>query len=117
MSNYPAGVSQGDIDALCMPTNSLPNREECFLCKSMIQQQEDFGWWFIEDVSGWVPTHKADSTDAFQTEQGWCCSTDCWNENCALNEEPHASDCSVWVKEPCSCVTGKGRLFLIGGAA
>lgn len=22
-------------------------------------------------------------------------------------EEPHASDCSYWVKEPCDCITGK----------
>lgn len=87
MSNYPAGVTTRDIDNLCLPNNHLPRREECFLCKRMIQQGEDFDRWFVEDESGWVPTHYSDFTDAYLTEQGWCCGTSCWNENVALNED------------------------------
>jgi hypothetical protein len=67
--------------------DSYPNREECFLCRRMIQQCPDFERWFIEDESGWVPTHYSDFTDAFQTEQGWVCGSSCWNENVALNED------------------------------
>lgn len=101
MNPYPAGTTPRDIDNLCITDDSYPNREECFLCKCMIQQCPDTRWWFVEDPSGWVPTHRSDFTDAFQTQEGWVCSTDCWNENCAVNEEEAPAP----------------RLFLVGGAA
>jgi hypothetical protein len=85
--NLPNSVTPRDIDNIFQADDSTPNREECFLCKRMIQQSPDFGLWFIEDGSGWVPTHYSDFTDAVLTEQGWLCSVACWNENVALNED------------------------------
>lgn len=68
-------------DSRYVDDNSNPNREECFLCRRMIQQSADFDRWFIEDESGWVPTHYSDFTDAFETEAGWVCSMDCLLDN------------------------------------
>lgn len=68
-------------DGLRFASETSPNREECFLCHRMIQQDPDTGWWFIEDESGWVPTHKSDFTNAYETRQGWICGTDCFDEH------------------------------------
>lgn len=86
MSQQQIYLSQHENDVR-FSSEPSPNREECFLCRRMIQQDPDFDRWFIEDESGWVPTHYSDFTDAFQTQQGWCCGSACWNDNVALNED------------------------------
>jgi hypothetical protein len=67
-----------------------PNREECFMCHRVIQQDDSTRRWFLEDDAQ-MGEHYCltfcDSLDAFETQGGWCCSTICWNENCALNED------------------------------
>lgn len=80
-------LAQHENDIRFSSDSPSPNREICFLCGRSILQCDDTGWWYLEDESGWVPTHKSDFTDAFVTEQGWCCGKDCWNENCALNDD------------------------------
>lgn len=87
MSDSQIYLAQRDSDTRFASEPFSPNRQICFLCKRMIQQCPDFDRWFVEDESGWVPTHYSDFTDAFLTEQGWCCGTSCWNENAALNED------------------------------
>lgn len=64
-----------------------PNREICFLCRRAILQDDDTGWWYLEDESGWVPTHKSDFTPAYETQAGWVCSTDCFNDHAIDAEE------------------------------
>ena len=64
-----------------------PNREECFLCHRMIQQSADFDRWFIEDESGWIPTHYSDFTDAYETQEGWVCGPECWDNHAVDAEE------------------------------
>lgn len=116
--NYPNGVTSGDIDSLCQSDNSTPNRHDCIGCSREIEQCPDTRWWFFSDeFTHYKPTHRADFTNAFDTQEGWWCSADCFNE-LALDAEPHASDCNVWVKEPCSCITHQEptKLFLVGGA-
>ncbi len=82
MNNYPPGFTQGQHDRIFADAlNQNPNREECFLCRRMIQQDPDTGWWFVEDESGWIPTHKSDFTNAYQTQEGWICSTVCYDDH------------------------------------
>lgn len=115
MSNYPSGVSQRDITNLCQSGNSIPNQEECFLCHRMIEQDDDSRLWFDAEL-GRKPCFRSDWLDAFETQEGWCCGSDCYNDH-AVESGPHASDCNVWVKEPCSCVTGDGIHLVKGRTA
>jgi len=87
MSDSQVYLYQRENDARFSSEPTSPNRQICFLCFRPILQDEDYGRWFVEDESGWVPTHYSDFTDAFVTEQGWCCGSSCWSENCALNED------------------------------
>ncbi|HTF70250.1 MAG TPA: hypothetical protein VK638_46995 [Edaphobacter sp.] len=86
--NLPAGVTPRDIDNLCRPDDSFPNRHDCVGCKREIEQCPDTGWFFIsEDFPTWKPTHRSDFTLAFKTEEGWWCNAGCYNDH-AVDAEP-----------------------------
>lgn len=80
MSDSQLYLAQREADAR-FSSEPSPNREECFLCKRMIQQCPDFDRWFVEDESGWVPTHYSDFTDAYQIQEGWVCGTACYADH------------------------------------
>lgn len=88
-------LAQREADAR-FSSEPNPNRQICFLCGRSILQCDDSGWWYLEDESGWVPTHKSDFTNAYETKQGWICGTACW-DNHSVEAAP--------------------GLFLLGGAA
>lgn len=87
MSNLPPGVSQRQIERETgfADGGRMPNSEECFLCGRQIEQDDDTGEWIPADLY-YKPT-VSDFLDAFETQQGWCCGSACWNDNCALNED------------------------------
>lgn len=92
--NYPAGVSQNQIDLFYGFADggdtSNPRREQCFLCHRMIQQEDSTRRWFLDEDAVMGEAYCltfCDSLDSFETQGGWCCSTICWNENVALNED------------------------------
>lgn len=65
--------------------NRMPNHETCFLCGLDIEQDDDSRNWFPADLY-YKPT-VSDFLDSFETQQGRCCSTACWNDRVALNED------------------------------
>ena len=85
MSNYPAGFTQGQHDRIFTSDNRMPNQETCFLCGKDIEQDDDTREWFPADLY-YKPT-VSDFLDSFETQQGWVCSSSCWNDRCALNED------------------------------
>jgi hypothetical protein len=87
MSNYPAGFTQGEHDrTFADAPNQFPNTEECFLCHLQIEQDDDTRWWFDANLA-WKPTFRSDWLDSFETQSGWVCSSQCWNDRVALNED------------------------------
>jgi hypothetical protein len=90
--NYPAGFTQGEHDRTFGGArgNDYPNREDCFLCSRSIEQDPESRHWFLEedvDLYGIENLGFSQSVDAFETQEGWVCSADCWNDNCAVNED------------------------------
>ena len=93
MNNLPAGVTPREIDHLCRPDDSFPNRHDCILCSRQIEQDDDTRWWFFSDeFTSYKPTHRADFTDAFETHAGWVCGTSCWNDY-AIDAEEKCDRC------------------------
>jgi hypothetical protein len=116
MSNYPAGFTQGEHDRTfgANPNEDrMGNEEDCTLChRAFVQDTFDRRFYYADDVElyGFQHLSYSKSIDPFEFQGGWICSESCWNDRVALNEDegPHTSDCNVWVKEPCSCITGGG---------
>lgn len=82
-------LAQRDNDGR-FSSEPYPNREICFLCHRMIQQEYSTRRWFLDEDAVMGEAYCltfCDSLDSFETQEGWVCSTSCFNENCALNED------------------------------
>lgn len=77
---------------------SYPNTQTCYLCHREIEQDDDSRLWFDASLP-WKPTWRSDWLDSFETQQGWCCSTTCFNDHAIEAEESST------------------RIHLVGGAA
>jgi hypothetical protein len=93
MSNYPPGFTQGQHDRAFVDApdqDRYGNEEDCMLChRAFVQDTFDQRFYFADDVEyyGFKNLSYSKSINPFETQGGWCCSTTCWNENCALNED------------------------------
>lgn len=89
MSDRQVSLAQREADVR-FSSEPSPNREHCFLCFRVFQQEDSTRRWFLDDDAQ-MGDHYCltfcDSLDAFETQEGWVCSSSCWNENCALNED------------------------------
>ena len=98
MSNIPPGVTPRDIDNLCSIDRYQPNQQECILCSRVIEQDHMTRQWFDADEFAYFkPFYRSDFLNSFETQAGWVCSTDCYNERCIVG--PPAP-----------------KLFLVGGS-
>jgi hypothetical protein len=92
MSNYPAGFTQLQHDRIFTSDDRQPNQQACFMCGRVIEQDDATGRWFDPDeYVDYKPSWRDDFLDSFPTEQGWACSTSCFNENAIDAGEPATS--------------------------
>lgn len=90
--NYPPGFAQGQHDRIFADADQSRgrNRQDCALCgRSFIQDSFDRVWYWSDDIDdyGFENLSYSKAIDPFETEQGWICSTACFNDNFALNED------------------------------
>jgi hypothetical protein len=109
--NYPAGMTQGEHDrTFADAANQFPNTESCFLCGREMQQDDDTRRWFLaDDVAALGMNYMLgyhDALDVFETESGWCCGQQCWNDRVALNEYESIPDLPSTPCQRCAYVRG-----------
>lgn len=85
MSDSQVSLYRRENDQRFASDNRMPNQETCFLCNRDIEQDDDSREWFPADLY-YKPT-VSDFLDSFETQAGRCCSTACWNDRVALNED------------------------------
>ena len=79
--NYPNGTTQRDITNLCSTDRHENNQQICELCGKVIEQDRSTRLWFDADEFAYFkPYFRSDFLDSFETQEGWVCSTDCFNE-------------------------------------
>ena len=87
MADSQVTLAQRENDVRFSSEPSSPNRHECVLCLREIEQDGHRRWFFSD--AAWTPTFRSDFVDAFQTQQGWICSTSCFNDH-AVEAEQYA---------------------------
>lgn len=85
MSDSQVSLNRRETNQRFTSDDRMPNQETCFLCGKDIEQDDDTREWFPADLY-YKPT-VSDFLDSFETQQGWVCSTSCFNDRVALNED------------------------------
>jgi hypothetical protein len=93
--NLPPGVSTRDIDTLGANSDQdrYGNEEDCVLChRAFIQDTFDQRFYFADDVEyyGFKNLSYSKSIDPFETQGGWICGKDCYNDHAVEADEPEA---------------------------